>query len=222
VNVDDCGCADDGETRAALVGVSASGLALRRGSFRAVLDGEARALDDLAREAGASADEAAELARRDLVLLDGAGRVVGAAGLSLEPIRQHRLSVRGRVFWTWCAIDAVGIPSALGEDAEVETTCHHCAAPVRLRFREGVVAEASHPDARLWNADHVPGRSMARGTCGLMNLFCSAGHLDAWRAANPEARGAALDLDASAALGRQWWGPLVPARNLEMRSRTAR
>src|SRR5205823_2343561 len=111
-SLDDC-CSDGAETRAALVGVSASGLALRRASFRAVLGGAARALDDLAREAGASAEEAAELARRDLVLLDGAGRVVGAAGLSLEPIRQHRLRMRGRAFWTWCAIDAVGIPAAL-------------------------------------------------------------------------------------------------------------
>jgi hypothetical protein len=207
--VDDCCCTDGAETRAALVGVSASGLALRRASFRTVLGGEARPLDDLAREAGASAEEAAELARRDLVVLDGAGRVVGAAGLSLEPIRQHRLRVRSRGFWTWCAIDAVGIPSALGEDAEVETTCHHCAVPVRVRFRGGRVAEASHPDARLWNAEHVPGRSMARGTCGFMNLFCSSAHLDAWRAANPDVRGVALDLDGAAVLGRRWWGPLL-------------
>jgi hypothetical protein len=207
---EDCCCApDDAGTRAALVGVTPSGLALRRAAFRAVLAGRARTLGELAREAGASPDEAAELAGRDLVVLDGAGRVVGAAGLSLVPIRQHRLRLRGRAFWTWCAVDAVGIPAALGEDAGVETTCHHCGTGVRLRLGGGEVAGASHPDARLWNAEHLPGRSMAHGTCGLMNLFCSNGHLDAWLAANPNARGAAVDLAGGCALGRAWWGPLL-------------
>ncbi len=207
---EDCCCAPDGAgTRAALVGVTPSGLALRRAAFRAVLGGEARPLGELAREAGASSEEAAGVARRDLVVLDGAGRVVGAAGLSLVPIHQHRLHLRGRGFWTWCAVDAVGIPAALGGDAEVETTCHRCGTGVRLRLSGGEIAEASHPDARLWNAEHVPGRSMAHGTCGLMNLFCSSGHLDAWLAANPDGRGAAVDLAGACALGRAWWGPLL-------------
>jgi hypothetical protein len=205
---DECRGAECAETRAALLGVSPGGLALRRACFRAVLAGDARPLAELADEAGASGREAAELADRDLILLDGAGRVVGAAGLSLEPLRQHRLRLRGRAFWTWCAIDAVGIPAALGEDAAVETTCHHCGAPARLELRGGEVADAGHADVRLWNAAHVPGRGMARGTCTLMNLFCSPAHLDAWRAAHPDARGAAVDLAGAAALGRAWWGPL--------------
>ena len=200
-----------GDERPALLGVTPSGLALRRLSFQAVLAGLARPLGELAREAGASADDAEELVRRDLLVLDEAGRVVGAAGLSLAPIRQHRLRTRGRELWTWCAIDAVGIPAALREDAEVETTCHGCGAPVRLRFRAGEIADASHPEARLWNARHEPGRSMAHGTCGLMNLFCSPEHLDSWLAENSEARGDAVALAGAAALGRAWWGPLNSA-----------
>jgi hypothetical protein len=196
------------DERPALLGVSPSGLALRRLSFQAVLAGRARPLGELAGEAGASAEEAAELARRDLVVLDEAGRVVGAAGLSLVPIRQHRLRTRGREYWTWCVIDAVGIPAALAEDAEVETSCHGCGSPVRLRFRAGEIADASHPAACLWNARHEPGRSMAHGTCGLMNLFCSPEHLGSWLADNPAARGDAVDLAGAAALGRAWWGPL--------------
>ncbi|HEY3059929.1 MAG TPA: organomercurial lyase [Chloroflexota bacterium] len=42
---------------------------------------------------------------------------MAAHGFSLVPARQHRLAMRGRQFWTWCAIDAVGIPAGLGEDA---------------------------------------------------------------------------------------------------------
>src|SRR5581483_3377736 len=132
--------------------------------------------------------------------------VVGAAGLSLVPARQHRLTLGGRAFWTWCAVDAVGIPAALGADAVVETTCHGCGVAVRVVLRAGAAAEASHPDARLWNAEHQPGRSMAGGTCGLMNLFCTPAHLDAWLGAHPGERGAAVDLAGAAALGRAWWG----------------
>ena len=202
------GCCESNGTRSALVGVSPEGRALRRAAFAAVLDGRREPLAALAAAAGASDAEADDLVARGLAVLDEERRVVAAGGLSLVPARQHRLAVRGRRFWTWCAIDAVGIPAALGEDAVVETTCHHCGVPVRVVHRAGAVAEASHPAARLWNAEHAPGRSMAGGTCGLMNLFCSPEHLRAWLDGHPDARGDAVDLAGAAELGRAWWGPL--------------
>ena len=69
--------------------------------------------------------------------LDDAGRVAGAAGLSLAA-GPHRLTIDETPFRTWCAYDSLGIAAALGTDARVETTCAVCQAPIDLRFHGGV------------------------------------------------------------------------------------
>jgi len=142
-------------------------------------------------------------------MLDAHNRIVAAHGLSLVPARQHQLTLRGRQFWTWCAIDAVGIPAGLGEAAVVETTCHCCGTGVRLQVNGAKVLTASHPDARVWEAARLEGRGTAGPPhCALMNLFCSAEHLAAWREAHPTEQGQERDLEETAALGRSEWGYL--------------
>jgi hypothetical protein len=141
------------------------------------------------------------------LIVDEPGRVVAAHGLSAVPARQHRLTLRGRSFWTWCAIDALGIPAGLGEDAVAETTCQLCGTAVRVEFKAGKVVNASHPAARVWEAERLEGRGTAGPPhCALMNLFCSAEHLAEWRAAHPREQGRERDLDAVGELGRAEWG----------------
>src|SRR6266849_4107329 len=89
---------------------------LCRAAFNAILGGELPMLSELAKSASASSQDVEQLAGRDL-LIDENGRVVAAHCLSAVPARQHRLTLRSRHFWTWCAIDALGIPVGLGEDA---------------------------------------------------------------------------------------------------------
>ena len=81
--------------------------------------------------------------------------------------------------------------------------------PVRVVYRSGLLATLSHPDARLWLADHVDGRSVVDGTCGVMNLFCMSEHLEAWRAANPAEPGQALTIAQATETGRELWGSLL-------------
>ncbi len=202
------------DVRGELLGLDEPARALRHAAFLALLRGESATLDDLALRAGVAPEAAQELVVRGAATLDDDGSLAGAAGLSRVPVpgRSHRLTVGNRGWWTWCAVDAVGIPAALGADAVAASTCHHCGVEVRVALRAGAVAEASHPDARLWNAEHVGGRSLAGGTCGLMNLFCSPAHLEAWRSAHPDEPGDVLDLAATLETGRAWWGPLLEGR----------
>ena len=163
-------------------------------------------LAELAIATDVSIEQVEELIGRGLVV-DDDGRVLAAHGLSLVPARQHRLRIRGRQFWTWCAIDALGIPAGLGEDAEADTTCHQCGAPVHLEFKAGEVVHATHPAARVWEADRLEGRGTAGPPhCALMNLFCSAEHLAAWRTAHPDEQGHERDLDGVGKLGLAEWG----------------
>jgi hypothetical protein len=98
--------------------------ALCLAAFNAILNGELAVVSKLAESTGASSQDVEQLVGRAL-FLDESGRVVAAHGLSSIPARQHRLTLRGRRFWTWCAIDAVGIPAGLGEDAVASALCTH-------------------------------------------------------------------------------------------------
>ena len=179
---------------------------LCRAAFNAILNGELPAVFELAKSTGASSDDVELLIGRALII-DESGRVVAAHGLSAVPARQHRLTLRGRPFWTWCAIDALGIPAGLGEDAVAETTCQLCGTAVRVEFKAGKVVAASHPEARVWDAQRLEGRGAAGPPhCALMNLFCSAEHLAEWRAAHPVEQGQARNLDEVGELGRAEWG----------------
>src|SRR5438874_12145388 len=99
--------------------VGASATELCRAAFNAILNGKLMAVSELAKSTGTSSQDVEQLVGRALIV-DERGRVVAAHGLSAIPARQHRLTLRGRPFWTWCAIDVLGIPAGLGEDAVAE------------------------------------------------------------------------------------------------------
>jgi hypothetical protein len=186
-------------------GSATSVTALTRTAFNAILQGRRLSRAELVQATGASPEDVDPLVGRALIL-DPDDHVVAAHGLSLVAARQHRLTMRGRRFWTWCAIDAIGIPAGLDEPAVVETTCHQCHTEVRLELHGAEVVHASHPDARIWQAARLQGRGTAGPPhCALMNLFCSAEHLRAWRETHPNEQGEERDLAQVGALGRAEW-----------------
>src|SRR5262249_50162596 len=134
----------------------AASAALTRAAFEAILDGQTPRLDDLVQASSASPRDVERLLGRGLIL-DEHKRVVAAHGLSLVPARQHRLTMRGGQFWTWCAMDAIGIPAGLCEDALAETKCLQCGTPVRITLRAGEIVDTSHPTARVWEAQRLEG-----------------------------------------------------------------
>jgi copper chaperone CopZ len=135
--------------------------ALCRAAFNAILNGELAVVSELADSTGASPRDVERLVGRALIV-EESGRVRAAHGLSEIPVRQHRLTLRGRRFWTWCAIDAAGIPAGLGEDAVAETTCQLCGTAVRVEFKAGKVVDASHPRARACRVGRSPHKPRLR------------------------------------------------------------
>jgi alkylmercury lyase len=88
--------------------------------------------------------------------------VVAARGLSLPPT-PHALEVDGRRLHAFCAIDAVGIPVALGLDASVASRCHRCGAPIALSIADGAVRDAP-AGLVIWAAERDPERSLRAHT----------------------------------------------------------
>jgi len=187
-------------------------LAVRRIAFSALRREERLDPEQLALRTGRDAD-AVHLALgwlhdAGLVEQDADDRVVGIAGLALEPTK-HRLVLDGRRLHTWCAIDAVGIPAALSLDAHVTTTCEHCGASLSVDIDHG--EPPSDSPLRGWipptDCDNVRAE-----VCPLANLFCSEEHLTQWRAAAGNPHGQVADLERFAELGRHAWGDLAARR----------
>lgn len=103
-----------------------------------------------------------KLAEQGLITLSPSGdTITGASGLSTAPSR-HRLRLNGIGLYTWCALDAVGIPAALEADALVESRCGTAERPLLLEFQSGRLVRASHPDALVW----VVPPEAERSVCG--------------------------------------------------------
>ena len=166
-------------------------------------------LTDLARLTGLRSesvgDVVATLAGAGWLDLDDAGRVIGAAGLSLAT-GPHGLTLGGSPFRTWCAYDALGIAAALEADALVETVCGQCAKPIRIEFHGGVPDRAD-PE-RLWLAE---GGDDLRGSfCTPTVLLCGESHGAVW-AESQAGRGRLLDLAEGARQGGSEWAGCAEA-----------
>jgi len=115
----------------------------------------------------------------------GDGEIVGGQGLTTRTTR-HSITLEGRVLHTWCALDAVGIPVALGLDATAATRCPTCGAPLTLSVRAG---QATRLPFVLWFSSG-PCPRLTRVFCFAANLFCDTAHAEAWKrqAGNPQGR----------------------------------
>ena len=141
--------------------------AVSRAVFRRVLEGEATPPETLASilDMTPAAVEAtvARLVERGTVARDPeSGDIVGARGLTLAETR-HRLTIDGRALHAYCAVDAVGIPVALGRKARVESRCHACGRPLDLTIEQGRVIDAPAGTV-IWAAERDLGRSLREYT----------------------------------------------------------
>jgi alkylmercury lyase len=137
---------------------------IRKVAFQAILEGAPINRDGLVVATGFTREKIEvlvnDLIKRGLIVVEPeSGRIVGSWGLSNEPT-SHRLQIRGRKFYTWCAEDAVGIPAGLGEDANVVSKCHHCGDSVNIEMSVGRVVHVEPPDVQLWVTAIEEGRSV--------------------------------------------------------------
>lgn len=164
---------------------------------------------DLAAAAGieeaATRAAVSNLAQTGWLDLDDAGRVVGAAGLSLAT-GPHHLAIGTAEFRTWCAYDSLGIAAALTADALVETTCGQCGLPISLAFRGGD-PERTGPE-RLWLAQ--AGADLRSSFCTPTVLLCGDDHGARW-AKSQDGRGRLLGLTEGARRGRLDWAGCAAA-----------
>lgn len=201
---------DQGPIDPGAVGLTRTEVEVRRAAFRSIKRGRAPDASDLAEATGLDV-EAVEvavgsLAQKGQAVVDPERRVVGSAGLSLVPAR-HRLRLGQDEFQTWCAIDAIGIPAALGVDALAGTACPTCGRSIGIDFSEG--RAAADGELRAWLPRQDCCTSVVDELCPDMNLFCSEAHLEEWHRRSGDPQGVVLTLRETEELGRTWWGDLA-------------
>lgn len=183
-----------------------SALVIRRQAFHSILADEPVDAASIGRATGENEQAVAgtleRLAAKGAARLDAERRVVGIGGVSLEPSR-HRMRLGEKDLYTWCAIDAVGIPAALERDAEVRTSCPHCSADIVITIEAGRARSDLDP---LFFLPTIDFENVYEEFCPLINAFCVREHLGAWQAANGNVPGRTLTLAEVARLGAEWWG----------------
>ena len=157
---------------------------LSSAGFHLLLErGEPISVEELAAAAGLASSEARGLldgaALRGRVRLDHSGRLVGIAGLTVEPTR-HEIRIGGKTRWTWCALDAVGILGALQADGSVVSTDPASGERIQIEYSGGVPVD----DASLFIFGGYEGTNVVDDWCPQVNFFATRSEAEAWVDAN--------------------------------------
>ena len=122
-----------------------------------------------------------------LIQWDDNRRVVGFAGLTLEPTR-HRLITDGVTLFAWCAWDTLFIPRILGVTANVESTCPETGRAISLTVSASGVTHAE-PSGVVLSFPHTTLAAMKENVranfCQQVFFFSSIEDGTAWTSRRP-------------------------------------
>ena len=174
---------DQTDATAALDDVKAHELApevaaLRTAGFKLLLDhGLPVELDDWAEAAGVDQETIGDVLNRNAgrVQLDDQGRLLGIAGLTIEP-SGHELDINGQKRWTWCALDAVGILGALEATGTIRSTDPRTGATVTIEFMDG----QPQGGATIFVLGGYDGGNIREEWCPLVNFFNTRSDAETW------------------------------------------
>ena len=169
--------------------------------FQALWRGRSVTLIELFGEDRREFVEAAEHLRlRGRIEFSDDGHLLAVHGLCRRST-PHQIEHDDGVVNTWCALDAIGIPAALGIDAWARTTCPTCQSPLAVRLSAG--GPQPLPEAVLWYPEAVCGH-LVENFCSGANLFCTIDHLDRW-VGGSRAPGRVMTLGEVADVARDVW-----------------
>jgi mercuric reductase len=152
----------------------------------------------------------ADLASRDIIVRDSAGRVVAAYPFS-QPATGHLVSLGGHTLNAMCAIDALGIGAMIGRDVAIASSCRRCGAAIGIATegRGSAIARASPAGPVVWASTAYESHA-ALSLCRATAFFCDEDHFAAWRTAEGVALpGHLLALDEALQFARAVFGPFL-------------
>jgi len=189
-------------------------------AWRAVIElfaalGRAPVATEIADAAGLLPDVVAQelikLRARDVVVLDGDGRIIGAYPFT-EWSTRHSVVPRGKTLSAMCAVDALGVGVMFGADTKIASSCRYCGAAIRVEaWADGTAIASVAPEtAVVWPGLHYADGCSATSLCTVLAFFCSEEHLTAWRAGERAGHaGFGLSMDAGLHVGKAIFAPIL-------------
>ncbi len=154
----------------------------------------------------------AELAGRDFLCIDDAGRITAAYPFSALPTA-HRVQIAGGASaYAMCAIDALGIAPMVDSTAVIQSADPSAGQPITVT----VTVDGSNSEWHPRTAVVFAGRTgseyagpSAAICCGYVNFFATRAAAAAWAHAHPEITGGILSQDRAVEVGKQIFGRLL-------------
>ncbi len=138
------------------------------------------------------------------IRFDSHGLIEGAAGLSLSPTK-HEISIDGRRFWTWCALDILGIFGALKASGFAKSCDPSSGENIELQFIDGVPQEMNFA---VFLSDLSNGASVCCDWCPNINFFISRSSAERWAQANA-VKGSVIEVASLVPVAREVWSRLI-------------
>jgi len=171
--------------------------------YRQLALGEPVAPQEIALRTGAAVDRVNALLDAVPAVYREEGKVIGFWGLTVRPLSKHRFQTGDRTLYTWCAWDALFIPTILGETAYVVSEDAHTGAPIRLTVapdRVTAVAPRGTVVSMLEPREDMLADVVTR-LCHYIHFFASAASGRAWTRKHPGT--VLLSLEDAFELGRR-------------------
>ncbi|MDA4128198.1 MAG: alkylmercury lyase family protein [Thaumarchaeota archaeon] len=132
-------------------------------------------------------------ASHHLLLLPGTQRILIANPFSsiTTPFKDY---IDGRTYFANCAWDTISMHVMIGRDTEVESFCHHCSEPIKIRLSEELVVASDPKDPLIFLSVPVSKwyDNLINTCSNNMVYFSSEAHLNWWLAAHPDLKGEAV------------------------------
>jgi len=119
--------------------------------------------------------------------LNADGELVGFLGFSIVPTN-HRMTIAGENFYTWCAADTLIFPAILGIKAEVSSVDPVTNELVEVLVDQDSLISISPSGAMISWIDEVDDNDIRCSMCNRVHFFASVGSAKRWLGNNTEAR----------------------------------
>ncbi len=107
------------------------------------------------------------------------GDIVGVLGISLIPT-PHKFKVKNKLFYTWCALDALFFPELLDIEAEIESIDYIDGTPVKLSIEKNFLRWTDPAPLFISVVNNIDDCDIRKNFCNRVHFFASKKNADKW------------------------------------------
>lgn len=145
---------------------------------------------------------------KDLIVLDGQGRIVGAYPFTLERT-PHRLTISGHRLHAMCALDALAVSPMFDCEVQIDSQCALSGEPINIRQRGQNLLEVKPAENLLLGIHWQPVTGCAaHSLCREMVFLRDLEAAMAWQQTDPEPR-ELFELQEAVQIAAQFFAPLM-------------